>query len=150
MRKIIITISLFILLTSCASVDDGIEGVWSIDKCLINNREYSFAGNLMRFKNGKCNLPLVYKDDTTLYGKSSLIDTGNWKIIKEPRKYVLEIITNNQLFAGKYEISFSKDEENRLLRINLKNDKINLQGAKFLVNYDEEKMNIEHLESITN
>lgn len=142
MRKILI--ALLLLLSSCNVEKKGLIGLWSIDYCEYNNVLLDLRTNLILFDN-ESQLPTLWKEQVLELGINQT-KNFNWEIYRNiENKLMLKIDSKNNLFAGDYYVTFFKDEEQKLLMMELKNDRLLIVCRKGLVNFDKEKSFIEEL-----
>lgn len=145
-----IFIAFLFLFSSCNIENKGLIGTWSIDYCEYNNEQLDLGTNLISFKTKESRLPDLWNEDALKLGSNNN-DNFNWELYRnEDNRLLLKIDSENNLFAGNYYVTYFKDEEQKLLMMELKNDNLLIICRKGFVNFDKEKSFIEKLIKRTN
>jgi len=138
-------IFLSLLLCSCKEkVSRTIEGSWSIDE--VHYNEYDIRRclliNILSFEEDFCILPITGDCD----GLVEYTKEGVWSILKtDSVPLVLNITTKNRIFNGNHQVIFHKDENNKLLKMELISDSLYVLCRKGLFDYDNNMQLIDEL-----
>ena len=137
-KLISIWILIIIIFASCESkVEKTIEGSWSIDTLYYH--EYDIRNcvliNVIDFEQFFCELPTT---ESYCEGLVEYVREGQWEVEKtDSIPLVLKIKTENAIFSGTHRVIFKKDEQNRLLKMELRSDNLYVVCRKGLFNYDK-------------
>jgi len=137
-KLISIWILIIIIFASCESkVEKTIEGSWSIDTLYYH--EYDIRNcvliNVIDFEHFFCELPTT---ESYCEGLVEYVREGQWEVEKtDSIPLVLKIKTENAIFSGTHRVIFKKDEQNRLLKMELRSDDLYVVCRKGLFNYDK-------------
>jgi hypothetical protein len=146
-KSLFILLFSFLIFQSCKDKQEKIiQGLWSIDCIHYQDDDFRYCLylNLVKFeKNGECNLPSV----RCIEFRNGRNEFGNWELIKNDKTISLVIKSNNEIFNNNYEISFYKDEVNKLLKMNLISEDLNIWMSKGLFDFDN---NIDLINHLTN
>ena len=159
MKKIIFAIVMMLMFSACTKhqkITSAIEGWWTIDTIVYKNyniRTCLGDNSLFFYFNKKSHFPAAENKCGSVI-TSSFDNTGDIALTNSPLEndtipFRLTINTKNQLFSGVYKISFDKDSENHLLKMELLSDKLYIVCRKGLFNYDENVDLVNELEKIT-
>ena len=124
-----------IMLCSCSGIKQVVKGFWTIDKIEYKKQDlfYDILSNVIIFERNKCNMPTFYE-----YHKIESNEQGVWEVTQEGDKYYLTIKTGNDIFAGKHNICFKKDYENKLIKMFITSDSLFVECRKGLFNFDKD------------
>ncbi len=89
---------ILLVLNSCNTIEDEIQGEWVFDQAYYNNEPvfWDLCTNGMSLsKDGTCDLPPLNYDDSK----------GIWKVIKKNNTIILSIETNNEIFNRNFRVS---------------------------------------------
>nr|WP_321234636.1 hypothetical protein [uncultured Psychroserpens sp.] len=126
---------IFVLFISCIknpTLNEKITGTWMIEELEYKNLNYkdSLNYNMLFFKNSrKVKIPEI-----SIYRQESSF----WNIEKNNGMPYLVINSFNEIFDGKYEIEFIKDDQRKMLGAKLKSQNVNILAYKFGQNYLED------------
>src|SRR5690606_15692874 len=139
MRKVIfisLVLSCF-LIQSCKNVyEKTISGWWSIDCIYYKKVDFRLclSLNLIRFeKNNKISLPIIECKEF----KGGRDKVGDWKLINDSTSTFIIVESENDAFNGKYEITFFKDDDEKLLKMRLKSNQMDIWLSKGMFNFDQ-------------
>lgn len=159
MKKNIFAILMLLMFSSCTKhqkVASAIEGWWTMDTIIYKNyniRNCLGDNSLFFHFDKKSQFPVAENKCgniiTGSFDSSGDIKLTNSNLENDTIPFRLTINTKNQLFSGVYKISFDKDSENHLLKMELLSDKLYIVCRKGLFNYDENVDLVNELEKIT-
>lgn len=115
---------------------EKVSGVYSIDLLMFNGQDITneLGVNVVSFeKNGICRLPGMRITSEIKANQ----EMGTWEL--NSMDTTLTIVADHFVFAGTYEISFDKDFEEKLLKINLRSDETNIIASKGLQDFDSHR-----------
>lgn len=138
MRNVFFAVLILILFSSCDNVvPKTLDGIWSIDIITYEDHDMRncLLGNFIRFQEDDISFPITDKYC------SEIIETydkgGKWKIISSKDSVpVLNVITNNKIFSGIFEVKFKKDSVNKLLLMELRSNKSLIICRKGMYSYN--------------
>ncbi len=113
------------------------EGSWSIDTIIYKQYEIQncLSVNIFSFKELSCNLPITRERCEDLVVEYE--GEGQWEVEKtDSIPLVLKIETKNMIFSGVHRMTFRKDEQNKLLKMELRSDSLYVICRKGLFDYD--------------
>ena len=148
--KLKLRINLIILLavlSSCSSnkTETVISGVWTIDTISYKNQDIiqCLGLNVLTFKkDNNCELPVVENCN----GINDYNRNGSWKIIDvKNTPVILNILSENRIFNGKYTIKFMRDDEKKLLKMKIQSDSVYWISSKTFFDYDDNTELINYL-----
>ncbi|MEQ7800282.1 hypothetical protein ABDJ41_10790 [Pedobacter sp. ASV1-7] len=151
--KISLILSLMIVCSCNNSIQKGVEGFWTIDKIVYKKKDFFFdvLSNIIIFKNKDCTLPILDLKDAENLGVLACDKKGRWKVFTlKSNNSIIEFDTENEMFRGKHNIRFIKDEHNKLLKMEITSPNLYILCTKGLVNYDSQNNMIEELVQETN
>jgi hypothetical protein len=131
------------LLGACQSsqkvtTSEALVGMWNIDE--VNGYdEYlvCFVTNVLYLDPSVCRLPVSNGVCDSLGADDS---GGIWNLSKAPNEpYSLTIGSRNTFFSGKYTVVIEDDSLNRLMKMHLFSDRLDLLLRKWHVSYDQER-----------
>jgi hypothetical protein len=136
-KKILLTFILGYLIVGCKpNFEKKIIGVYSIDEIYYNGQDLTndLGVNVIDFdKNGFCSLPPMRIFSPI---KSSR-EIGVWKT--NSLDTTLSITAKHIVFNGIYKVSFKKDYDEKLLKIVLESEGIQIIATKGLQDFDSHK-----------
>lgn len=136
-RLFLIWILILVTFACCKSkVERTLEGLWSIDTIIYKQYEIRncILGNVIKFEHPSCDLPTT---ESYCEGLVEYIREGQWEVEKtDSIPLVLKIETKNMIFSGVHKMTFRKDEQNKLLKMELRSDSLYVICRKGLFNYD--------------
>jgi hypothetical protein len=132
-----IYLCLVFLILSCKSKEDIIldkfYGQWAIEEIKYNKVNYKedlYVNFIVFEKNNKVSIP-----ESVHFEKDKIAE---WKIDLNNKK-ILSINCVDEVFNGLYNVKFIKDENKKLLGIEMNSDSTYIKAYKFFQNYDYHK-----------
>jgi hypothetical protein len=122
---------LLLLLSSCTTNRKKIIGFWAIDDILFKGLQVK---NLLSFntitfhEDGKIDLPQLNWDGVT---------EGQWKFVKAEGNTFLIIQSPHSIFNGKYYYTFYNDPVQRIFKVRLVSDSVDVICSNFFHSYDD-------------
>lgn len=150
--KILFSLLFALFLIGCktsSKIDEAIEGKWSIVEFKRKNDSLNICMivNIISFKEEGSMLPKLRRE--CFPGSKNLTQSFNYKILNDNENYFVEILSENEILSGTYQITFIRDETNSLLTMELSSETVFLKAAKFFFDYDSNLKLIEDLEEMT-
>lgn len=147
--KLILLVTLPWFVGACGSshkvtTSEALVGMWNIDQ-VNGSDEYlvCFVTNVLHLDPSVCRLPVSNGVCDSLGADDS---GGIWNLSKSPEEpYYLTIGSRNEFFSGKYMVVIEDDSLNRLMKMHLLSDRLDLLLRKWHVSYDHEKELIRRL-----
>ncbi len=124
---------------SCRSkVEEALNGQWSIDTIIYRQYEIRncLSVNIISFNRDICDLPITRN---RCEGLNEFVRKGMAEVDyngDSTTPLVLKIFSDNEMFGGTHRMIFRKDDENRLLKMELISDSLYLVCRKGLFDYD--------------
>lgn len=138
MKKLLIGVLWLTILSSCQNVTKLTKGVYTIDEISFQGRDIKqevYVNMIFLKRNNKCRLPTT-RDFSDLKVTE---DTGEWKITKNSLgTFQLTIESGNKIFSGMHDVCFFKDFENKLVKLRIHSNNLEMVCSKTLVNFDKE------------
>ena len=129
--KLTICIIITLTIISCnGSEEKKINGNWTIELIEKNGQDlmFQYTSNLISFKKGRtCTLPQTRENGNNV---------GTWALYKAGGIYYIKIEAGNNNLTGSYKIDFENDNENKLLKVHLSTDSINIICSKLLNKFE--------------
>jgi hypothetical protein len=130
-------IALFSSCSKTREIKTTIQGLWTIDTIYYKGVDMQYclqSDNMFKFDgSGECILPIT---ENNCAGFSTFVKTGNWDIVRTDSIHIiLNIQTPNSMFSGKFKIVFKKDDNERLLKMEIKSSNLYLVCRKGLYSY---------------
>jgi len=123
--------------SGCADrTDKAIQGWWSIDEIVYDGYDIRVCLllNILTFEDRTCDLPLSIGCE----GLEEQIRQGTWKTSKtESGPLVLDITSANRTFSGSYQVTFYKDDDNKLLKMELVSDSLYILCRKGFFDFNK-------------
>ncbi len=144
MRIKTLLILITLLLNSCSIhrdlkiIESGLIGNWTIDSLYVKDHQsMTVKSNIITFqKNGE----FIFPDSNEI----------TWKLSKDSdQKIWIKFISNSPQFNNNFNLYFKKDSINKLLKLYLVSESIDLDCSKMLFNYDNNLKAIEKLIMMT-
>ena len=148
----ILFLVVFFFFFSCTNkVNNTLKGWWTIDTIYYNKKwdvKTCLTVNVICFDENNCELPSTkYCNDERIY---TVCSKGNWLVIKgDSTKLDLKITSKNKIFNGTHQLLFRRDDENRVLKLELYSDSLYLVCRKGMFDYSSEQNLVEFLEKAT-
>lgn len=122
------------LVTSCSSkLSKDMIGTWTIDSIKKNDNEimFHYLSNVASFaKGGTCSIPITNKNNNR---------NGKWHIEENNSVIFLTIDIEENDLSGTYQVSFWRDYENKLFKVTLKSNELEITCSKLLHNFNKSK-----------
>lgn len=122
---------------SCTDiVVNTMEGWWSIDTLYYKEYDSKMClySNAITFEKQRIDLPIT---EDRCEGLSIYDKNGTWTIQRSDSiPLLLRIETSNDIFAGTHKIVFRKDEQDKLLKVEISSKDLYLVARKGIYNYD--------------
>ncbi|PXY00725.1 hypothetical protein DF185_12510 [Marinifilum breve] len=138
MNKFILIVFV-LLLGSCKNIHERkLIGLYTIDNVAFQNNSilHSLGANMIKFsKDGTCDLPKIRLDESL----NTEENYGTWCIDRQDTTIIIN--SEHTVLSGKFNLSFKKDHNNKLLQIVLKNEDLHMTASKMLQNFDLNKNN---------
>lgn len=151
--KIILGTIIVIFFIGCSKKEvvlKGVIGEFAITNLKFENKSLlrNLSLNIIEFhKDGRVIIPkIIDRHHNGVIGDENI--EGNWKLVLVGEKFQIEIATKNIYFNNKFDLSFSKTDENNIL-INLKNATLSLTAEKSFFNYSSNKTFVSNLIKFT-
>lgn len=154
MTKNLVVIGMLIcsMVASCKDkVKTTVAGWWSIDTLYYRNYEIRtcLLGNWLVFnEDGSMKLPIPESRCSELVTEYN--DKGDWEILSQDNQSLfLNIDSKNEMFGGKHQIVFRRDEQNSLLLMEISSDSLYVLCRKGMFNYNRNQELISDLEKMS-
>jgi|GEM_PF-5823150 len=147
--KVMLLITIVFFFSGCGKKDavtKGVIGSYAITKIIYKGKSLlrNLSINDIEFqKDGKVIIPEI----SDRHNQGLLEDTnilGIWKLVQVGEKFQINIETKNVYFNQKFDLSFSKDEDDNII-INLKSDSLSLIGEKNFFDYVSNKLFVDEI-----
>ena len=137
MKKILFNVCIIFLFVGCSpKLREGVIGWWVIEEIKYADSDIleTLTGNLIIFEdthhskfpdivlNKNANYP------TTLVWRESVTTDGSFEV---------SISGDNEIFSGRYHVTFEKDMQRKYFIMKMKSDKLYLKCAKGLFSFDQ-------------
>jgi len=124
---------ILLVLNSCNTIEDEIQGEWVFDQAYYNNEPvfWDLCSNGASLKeDGTCDLPTVNCDD-----RNTNKAKGVWEVIEKDSIVILNIKTNNEIFNRNFKVSklgkvYYPKKRACLIKMTLLSDSLKLECTK--------------------